>query len=839
MLRCTLSQPAHRGPRAALLAGLLAAALSATDAVAQIRIELPPAKPASQPAVKDLHGDSLPTGATARLGTVRFRYAASAAAYSPDGKILALGGGDNRIRLLDAATGKEIRRLRGHQARDFNPPADRKSAFDLLVRSVGAGNVTTLAFAPDGKTLASGGWDDMVRLWDVASGKELRKIVAHQAMVARVVFAPDGKRLASRGGIDGVVRVWDVVTGAELRKFEGLARVNPWRFYREAALAFSPDGKRVVASGRKAILFFDVDSGKEVASWPGSRDCMYVAYSPDGKLLASGGLDDAPRESYSLRLWDAASGKELRRCDLPKTRKGGTEPPTCFAFSPDSKKLIAAVAEMDTYIFDVDSGKQAQRLRHLWARRVAYAPDGKTVVSVGGPAPRLWDPASGKERFLSFAGHQAPVAAVAVAPDGKLTASGGEDIRLWETATGKPVRGLAAPAVALAFSPDGKTLASAGGGTLRLWDVETGKEIHKVQGKRLLRAVAFSPNGKVLASGDEQATIQLWDPSTFKMIRQVADMKSLAESLSLAFSSDGKTLACAGAWNQFGMGNITLNLQGRVTVTSKQGYFVLLWDVASGQEVRRFAGLKDKIKAVAFSPDGRTLAGSSQDGRIVLWETATGRERLHILAHPVAAASGDTFGLAMAAIPALAFAPDGKTLVSAGGDRTIRLWDAGTAKEVGKLAAPAELTALAVTRDGKRLITGSADSTVLVWDFAAAAGPPTPPQKVVPMDPKKLPGLKGGLTIRMMNDGSTQVRSAVAKVDAEKGILALNFGRKFTIPRDARIVDQDGKEIKGGLKADFFSKPGGMVTVTYRGKAGKEVVSRVEAEVAPARRDSK
>ena len=712
-------------PTSRLLAGLLAAVLAA-DAPAQIRIEPPPARPANRPAAKDLHGDPLPPGATARLGTVRFRYAASAAAYSPDGKVLALGGGDNQIRLLDTATGREIRRLRGHLARDFNPPPNRKSAFEVLVRSVSAGNVTTLAFSPDGKTLASGGWDDMVRLWDVAGGKELRKIVAHRAMVARVVFAPDGKRLASRGGIDGMLRVWDATTGAELRKFEGLSRVNPWRFYREAALAFSPDGKRVVASGRKAILFFDLDSGKEVARWPGYRDCMYVAYSPDGKLLATGGLDDAAKESYSLRLWDVAGGKELRRCELPRTRKGGTEPPTCFAFSPDGKKLIAAIAEMDTYVFDVGSGKQAQRLAHLWARRVAYAPDGKTVLSVGGPAPRLWDPASGKERFLAFAGHQARVAAVAITPDGKLTASSGEDIRLWETATGKPVRRLAAPAVALAISPDGKTLASAGGRTLRLWDLETGKEIHKAQGPRLLRAVAFSPDGKLLASGDEQATIRLWDPSTLKPIRQLADMKSLAESLSLAFSPDGKTLACAGAWNQFGVGNMTLNLQGRVTVTSKQGYFVLMWDVATGQEVRRFAGLKDKIRSVAFSPDGRTLAGSSQDGRIVLWEAATGRERLHILAHPVAASAGDTFGLALAAVPALAFTPDGKTLVSAGGDRTIRLWDSSTAREVGKFAAPADLSALAIARDGKRLISGSADSTVLIWEVQAAGGPRAP-----------------------------------------------------------------------------------------------------------------
>src|ERR1043165_325059 len=157
----------------------------------------------------DRHGDALPPGAIARLGSVRFRAPATSIAYSPDGKLLAVGGSDNQIRLLDPVTGKEIRRLSGHQPRTFSPPREVKNPFDVLVDSVGQGNVTTLAFSPDSKTLASGGWDDMIRLWDVETGKERRKMLAHHAMVARVAFAPDGKTVASRGGIDGILRLWD------------------------------------------------------------------------------------------------------------------------------------------------------------------------------------------------------------------------------------------------------------------------------------------------------------------------------------------------------------------------------------------------------------------------------------------------------------------------------------------------------------------------------------------------------------------------------------------------------------------------------------------------------
>jgi WD40 repeat protein len=381
-------------------------------------VEAPP--DAAKPAAADLYGDPLPAGALARLGTVRFRFAATSVAYSPDGKLLAAGGSDNHIRLFDAATGKEVRRLAGHQARTYNPPPNAKGAFDLLVGHTGEGSVTTLAFAADGKTLASGGWDDTVRLWDVNTGKEVRRLFAHQGMVARVALSPDGQVLASRGGLDGILRLWDPATGVELRKVEGLSTVNPWRFYREAALAFAPDNKTVAATTRKAVVFYDVATAKETRRLEGYRDCMYLAYSPDGKLLATGGLDDAKKELYSLRLWDAAEGKELRRCELPKN-----EPPTCFAFSPDGGKLVAAVAETDAVVFDTASGKVLHRLPQYWSMRVAYAPDGKTVASVKGATIRLWDPVTAKE-LAAFQGDGA-FYALAFGRDGRILVAGGAD----------------------------------------------------------------------------------------------------------------------------------------------------------------------------------------------------------------------------------------------------------------------------------------------------------------------------------------------------------------------------------------------------------------------------
>jgi WD40 repeat protein len=713
MLNGATATPAARGKLLAhFLRSCLLAACCALAGAAVGRSDDAPKKEEPKPPAADLHGDPLPPGATARLGTVRFRYDTTSVAYSPDGKLLAAGGADNQIRLIDAASGREVRRLAGHQPRTYQPARDPKSAVDLLVGSVGKGNVTAVAFSRDGKTLASGGWDETVRVWDVDTGKETARLEGHQnGMIAAVTIAPDGKHLASRGGLDGTVTLWDLATGKPVYKFEKLSKVNPWRLNRSAGLAFSPDGKTLAVPDAKVIRFYDVGNGKESATWDAHLIALEVAYSGDGKLLASSGVDG--KDKHSIRIWDVGTGKELRRCPLPKD-----EPPISLAFSPDKSQLAAVVEEDDAHVFDVETGKPLHRLKHYWPSRLAYAPDGKTLVTVRGPVIRRWDPATGKERGLEFEGHQSGVSAVALSPDGKLLASAGEKVRVWET-TGKPVRTLDVSAAALAISPDGKTLATAGRDrVIHLWELETGKEKGQLKGhKHGLLAVAFSPDGKHLASGDTQATVRVWDVKTEKET-QVMDVQSIAESLSLAFSPDGKTLACAGAWNDssFLPKGVTLNIQG-VEVTRKEGYAVLAWDVGTGKETRRFTGLGDKIKSVAFAPDGKTVAAASADGRVALWDAA-GKERLYIVAHPAHAES------AFAASPGVIFTPDSKVLVTASTDRTIRVWDAATAKELGQFAVPdTGCYCLAVSADGNVLATGAPDGTILLWDRTKAKLP--------------------------------------------------------------------------------------------------------------------
>jgi WD40 repeat protein len=559
-------------------------------------------------------------------------------------------------------------------------------------------------------------------------------------MVTRVAFSPDGKYLASRGGLDGMLKLWDPMTGTMLQKFSGLAKINPWRFNHDSSLAISPDSKTVAVTARKAIVLFDAASGAEKARWADSHNYgIALAYSPDGKVLASGGVDEG-KDVYSLRLWDAEKGKEIRRCTLPKN-----EPPTYLQFAPGrNDRLAAVVAEDNAHVFDVDTGKESATIKHYWPSRLVYAPDGKSLATAGsGPVIRHWNAESGEELFSQFDGHKSGVSGAALSADGKLVASAGEQVRIWERETGKPKKSIAVKggATAVAFSPDGKLIASVGRDRIvHLFDVEKGESVKELKGhKNPLAAVAFSPDGKLLASGDVQATIRIWDVQTGNELK-VIDNKSGTEALTLAFSPDSKSLACAGAWNDSSFlpkagteitingkkikwdGNI--NIQG-VEMSRKEGYFVLVWDTANGQEKLKLGGLKDKIRSVVYSTDGKLLAATSRDGRVGVWDAASGKEKLFFLAHPNHADA------AFRASPCVAFGSDNQTLITAG-EHSLRTWNVASGQELKQFATSGgAVTALATGADGKTAITAGSDGSLLIWDLTLPAPAPKAGSKVI------------------------------------------------------------------------------------------------------------
>lgn len=630
---------------------------------------------------KDRHGDPLPAGAIARLGTVRWNHGGPIGllAYSPDGKLLASAGQDKVIRLWDAETGKEIKALEGH-----------------------TNAVRGLAFVPPEKGkpcthLVSGSLDKTVRVWEIATGKEAR-LIQQPESVGAVAVSADGQRIASGTPLaDGVIYLWNR---------EG-KQLQAWKAHAGGvkALAFSPDGKQLASGGdwgtslpvgaKKddySLAVWNPDTGEKVHLFP--KDSPFVravAFSPDGRSLASA---DGPR---GVHLWDAREFKELHAL------KAGAQPVDAhsLAFAPDGKSLVAPNSSGDACVWSVDRGVLLQKIPNPGGRgvgAVAFSADGKTVAS-GGDSGRiaLWD-VEKREAHSMPEGHTQALTCLATDHASKQVVTTGEDggARLWDLSTGKVVREFrlakvpgAMPFIwSAAFAADDKLLAlSYQSQGIALWNPEDGKLVRQLgleEGGRTssrIAAVAFSPDGKTLASDSiDESVIRLWNPATGEALRTLERKEK--RGTSLAYSGDGKWLASAAAGQ------------------------VYLWDVETGKVRHQ---VKHTAQSVAFSRDGKWLASAS-GFEVKIWDAASGEEAAKFPAR-----------LHHSGFRALAFSPDGRYLAVADADK-VRLWDVVDRKEIHAFVGHrGAATGVAFTPDGSALVSGGLDGTALVWDVKEVA----------------------------------------------------------------------------------------------------------------------
>lgn len=572
--------------------------------------------------------------------------------FSPDGHKVATATSKNTAGVWDALTGKALLSLVGHTKA-----------------------ITCVAFSPNGQLLATASADKTIKLWNAVDGKNLLTLTGHEASVQSVRFSSNGTYLASAAR-DGLVRVWNVETGGELLALrEHTNGVN--------SVTFSPNSLTLASAGSdNTVCVWDVATGKRLHVLRHNGAVYDVAFSPDGKHIASaGGFPPGLRTPGELKVWNARDGQ------LSLTLKGHIELVYSVAFSPDGQQLASAGHGRVIRVWDLKTGLESLILQgHVeGVSGLDFSPDGLRLASVDlAGSVKLWDaPARpGPQGVIGSVKH------VAFSNCGRWLASSGSSLsvpgqfQVWDTTTWQNLLTLSGDryqVMDVAFSANSDHICTAGqSGVVSVWEIGTGRKTLSLHGHSgYISTIACSPTGTHIASGSYDKTVKVWD---YVSGQEIKTLNSTAAVVDVAFSPDGERIAAA---------------NGTSTVT--------IWHPRTGRKLATLSGHTDGVTLVSFSFDGLQLATGSRDRTVKLWNTATWQQSLTLRGH-------------LHSISSVAFSPIGERLATAAGG-TIKVWDTVMGQELlTRRGNRHQVFDVAFSPDGERLVSGDFEGRIQVWD---------------------------------------------------------------------------------------------------------------------------
>jgi len=609
----------------------------------------------------------------------------------------------------------------------IDPPVAHTHFKPELILPIGhTEGINSACFSPDGCYALSGSDDATLKLWDVKSGQEIRTFQGHTDAVMSVCISPDGCYALS-GSEDHTIKLWDIQTGQEIQFFKVQNNLL-------SSVCFSPDGLQALSTDWDgSMILWDIQTGKEVCTFERQRyrfPFTCVCFSPDNRHILSGSFDGI------LKLWD------IQTREIIETFEGHTSRVSSVCFSPDGRNTLSGSEDHTIKLWDIQTGQETRCFQgHTdFVQSICFSPDSRHALSGSHDGTlRLWDIQTGQETRC-FQGHTVSirpttsrffvgdiVMSVCISPDGRYALSGSQDgtLRLWDIQSGKEIRSFGGHSdivYSVCFSTHGQqALSGLRNGTLKLWDILTGLVIGSFKGHSdSIESVCISPDGRQALSGSSDHTMKLWDIQTGQETRCFQGHTDTVESV--CFSPDGQ-YALSGAdktlklWDiQTGqeirsfeghksfVSSVIFSPDGRQALSGSVDGTLKLWDIQTGQEIRSFEGHKSFVNSVDFSPDGRQALSGSRDRTLKLWDIQTGQE--------IRSFEGHSF------VHSICFSPDGRNALSGGNDCTIRLWDVQTGQELRSFKGhTSSVHSICFSPDGRNALSGGYDCTIRLWDI--------------------------------------------------------------------------------------------------------------------------